>query len=84
MPRLDIHSVGNFWQANKKARSHTKSLRTDGRTLWSYGLVIGYTDENGRKIAYKYMACHGHFRSRTTSRHVSIAMSRADECIMPE
>ena len=49
MPRLDLHSVGNFWQASKKARSHTKNLRTDGKTLWSYGLVIGYTDENGKK-----------------------------------
>ena len=30
------------------------------------------------------MARYGHFRSRTTSKHVSIAMGRADECVMPE
>lgn len=84
MPRLDLHSVGNYWKANKKARSHTGNLKTDGKTLWSYGLIIGYTDENGKKIAYKYMARYGHFYSRTTSNHVSIAIGRADESINPK
>ena len=66
-------SVISSWANSRTANSHTGNLRTDGSNLWSYNLLIGYTDERGRKVAKDYMASSGNFYSRTTSNHVSKA-----------
>jgi hypothetical protein len=58
------------------------STRTDGQTLWSYLLVIGRTVE-GRKVALDYRARAGHFKSSTTSKHVSFAVDVADTIEVP-
>ena len=50
----------------------TKHLRTDGRTLWSYNLMIA-TVENGNRVVYDYTSKGGNFQSVTTSKHVGLA-----------
>lgn len=69
------------WQSGHPAGAG--NLVTDGSTLWSYKLVIGVTDENRRKVLYDYRAPAGHFRSMTTSQHVSAAATVADRVIEP-
>jgi hypothetical protein len=58
------------------------SVRTDGQTLWSYGLVIGQTRE-GSKVAWDFRARTGNFKSSTTSKHVSFATGVADVVEVP-
>jgi predicted ATP-dependent Lon-type protease len=50
---------------------------TDGDNLYSYALLIGYTDEDGNKVLKDYSAS-GEFRSATTSKHVKAAWPFAD------
>ena len=73
-------AVVSAWAAGRKAKG--RSLKTDGRTLWSYALVIGETDPAGYKIVYDYTAPDNwdslrgrrrRLRSKTTSQHVSMA-----------
>lgn len=63
--------------------SNGGSLSTDGKELFSYRLLIGTTDENGTKTVYNYTAETRNFKSQTTSRHVSIARSKADRVEVP-
>ena len=58
-------------------RGQNRNMATDGINLFSYKLKIGYTDDNGRKVALDYTAKSGNFKSVTTSRHVSLAKSVA-------
>lgn len=60
----------------------TANLRTDGHNLYSYALLIGMTDEKGRKVLYEYTA-KGIFISMTTSFHVNKARSHADRIQIP-
>jgi hypothetical protein len=46
-------------------RNSAGAMSTDGRTVWSCGHVIGYTDESGVKVAYNCRA------SVTTARHAN-------------
>ena len=73
--QMTNNDVISSWANSRTANSHTGNLRTDGSSLWSYNLLIGYTDERGRKVAKDYMASSGNFYSRTTSNHVSKAKS---------
>ena len=63
-------AVAAAWSRGECAQSN--SMRTDGRTLWSYNLVIGVTRE-GVKVVLDYRAGTGNFKSSTTSTHVSFA-----------
>lgn len=60
------------------------TLSTDGRDLYSYKLKIGYTTEKGNKVVKLYNAKSGNFKTRTTSKHVSMAVKQADRTIIPE
>ena len=61
------------------------TMTTDGRVLWSYGLVVGVTTGQPPrvgKIVLRYRA-NGYYASNTTSKHVGIAMRVADEVVDP-
>ena len=47
------------------------NLMTDGKQLWSYGLLIGET-RGAQKIVFDY-TIKGRFVSNTTSTHVKMA-----------
>lgn len=49
-------------------------FRTDGKNLWSYALLVGYTDEAGKKVLKDYRRQV----SVTTSRHCGLAARVAD------
>jgi hypothetical protein len=74
--------VVEAWAKNKPAR--TATLRTDGRRLWSFGKLVGYTGpEDEIKHVINWTArpdsnefgqrVAGEFVSKSTSRHVSLA-----------
>tara|TARA_Y100000034_G_C6841863_1_gene380989 strand:- start:108 stop:374 length:267 start_codon:yes stop_codon:yes gene_type:complete len=71
------------WWRNRAAHNPNRSLSTDGSSLFSYELEIGYTDSKGRKIAINHRS-PDNFRSKTTSKHVAAASRRADSIIEPE
>ena len=58
------------WLDGVPAVSWTGNLRTDGKSLWSYRLRIGYLG-----TVINYTARSGHFQSQTTSCHVGLACS---------
>ena len=63
------------WKLNRRCRS--RSMFTDGSTLYSYGLPIGGTSESGLKVLREFTA-KGFFYSVTTSTHVNKARPYAD------
>ena len=67
--------VTTAWRRGKWAVSN--SMHTDGRKLWSYGLIIGTTNCYDKKVAVNYTAPE-HFVSMTTSQHVGLAKRVAD------
>ena len=56
----------------------TRSLRTDGRSLYSYNLRIGITGPDNEKIVFNFTSGGGKFMSQTTSTHVGLARQHAD------
>jgi hypothetical protein len=80
-------TVIDSWKLGTSWRNGSGSLYTDGSSLWSYSLVIGFTTLNGynadfKKIAIDYMAPDN--VTQTTSMHVSLAKSVADEIVSPD
>ena len=69
-------AVARAWAENQAGDS--KNLHTDGKDLYSYNLLIGYTTSDGKKIVRNYRSGGewGHV-SHTTSRHVTMAMIAA-------
>lgn len=77
-------SVAARWANGMAASNHKGTYTTDGRNLWSYSLLIGTTDEKGRKVLRDYTASAGHFRSMTTStKHIAPARGCCDIMINP-
>jgi hypothetical protein len=75
------NDVARAWSRSIPAK--TANLWTDGCSLYSYRLRIGYTEQNtGRKVVLTYRAPNA-FRSITTSRHVSLATRYADTLETP-
>ena len=66
MKNLDVI---NAWKKGVSAK--TKNLSTDGRELYSYALLIGYTDDLSRKVVKNYTK--ENYYSVTTSIHVNMA-----------
>ena len=52
----------------------TRTLRTDGKCLYSYNLLIGETTPNGIKVVYNYTKKGNKFISHSTSSHVGMAV----------
>jgi YD repeat-containing protein len=73
--------VSEAWENNQIAKNANSS--TDGKNLFSYSLLIGYTNEQGEKVALQYNAASGNFVSATTSNHVSYANRYADKTEKP-
>jgi hypothetical protein len=63
------------WLNNLKWKS--KNMSTDGKCLYSYKLMIGYTTSSLQKIIIDYTVKGGHFSSLTTSRHCNLAKQHA-------
>jgi hypothetical protein len=63
--------------------SRAGALITDGATLYSYALIIGYTDGLRGKVVINYTVGGKQFKSMTTSRHVGFAAKYADCVINP-
>ena len=67
------NQVVRNWVAGKAGSAG--NLTTDGKSLWSYNLLIG-TTEGGRKVVRDYTSGGSHgWVSQTTSRHVGLAWS---------
>ena len=66
------------WINNRVYSKRHKALSTDGANLFSYALKIGYTNEQGKKVAIDYTATGGYMRSTTTSKHVGLAKDKCD------
>ena len=76
---MSNYDVCVAWKNGRKRRS--VRIRTDGFTIQSYGLTIGYTDHEGKKVVFDYRASAGAFVSMTTSHHVGLAWRVADRKI---
>ena len=76
--------VASAWGLSKKASA--SNMSTDGSKLWSYDLMIGYTDpKTGGKVLIDYTASGGQFVSMTTSsKHISPSRIYADFTVSPQ
>lgn len=74
--------VAEAWRWGERAA--TRHFSTNGRSLYSYALRIGYTDEAGRKILEDHTATSRCFHSLTTSQHVGLAKPFAHQIISPK
>ena len=76
--------VINAWNHNQSAHANNGrgALRTDGDRLWSYGLCIGRSDEEGNKIIFDFTAKGGQSVSNTTSQHVGLAKRNSKAEVM--
>lgn len=80
-------TVIDAWKKGKSWKNGSGSLSTDGNRLWSYSLVIAYTDPDellrrekyGIKVVIDYMASDN--VTQTTSMHVSLAKGAADAVV---
>jgi hypothetical protein len=71
------------WVRGEKACSHNGNLRSDGISLYSYNLRIGYRAKSGATVAADYTSPGGSFLSMTTSCHVGKVRRRADHVMHP-
>ena len=81
---MKIDQVPKFWRNGAPAKSFTNNYWTDGKSLYSYNLQIGYTCQDGKKILIEYNARANNFISATTSRHVNLAAFYADSSFSPQ
>ena len=82
--RTTNENVALNWYRNTASTNHGDTMSTNGRDLYSYNLLIGFTTQQGVKILLDYTARAGHFRSMTTStKHISQARYVAHEVMNP-
>ena len=76
--------VASAWGSSR--RQSASNMSTDGQKLWSYDLMIGYTDlKTGGKVLIDYTASGGQFVSMTTSgKHISPSRIYADFTVSPQ
>ena len=72
---MKISNVIAAWHSYQSAQNRNKnfrngSVRTDGSTIWSYNLIVGYTTPEGQKVVIDYTSPAGYFQSMRTSSHV--------------
>jgi hypothetical protein len=70
---MNNYDIAKAWANNKAVQRKYKALSTDGDDLYSYALLIGYTNDQGKKVAIDYTRTGGDYRSNTTSTHVGLA-----------
>ena len=83
MNRMKNELVINSWTRGVAASSHNGALRTDGVSLYSYNLRIGYRARSGSTILGDYTSPGGGFYSMTTSQHVGKARAIACHVMHP-
>jgi hypothetical protein len=71
---MKMQDVINSWINNSSAKTANNSISTNGSSIFSYDLEIGYTDVTGAKVARDYSGVF----SRTTTRHVGAIKSVAN------
>ena len=78
--RVRNNYVPEYWAEGKAVSNHNGSFTTDGKKLFSYGLLIGDTcEKTGSKVLREYTAGgKWGFQSMTTSGHVGKARCSAD------
>ena len=72
---MNNDDVAHSWAFGESAGNGP--LHTDGENLYSYALLIGYT-EDGAKHMIEYTSPGGKFYSVTTSTHVGLGIYYAD------
>ena len=70
---MNNYDIAKAWINNKAFQRKSKALSTDGEDLYSYNLLIGYTNKQGNKVVIDYTKSGGDYRSMTTSTHVGLA-----------
>jgi hypothetical protein len=80
MKAKNVRQVFDYWR--RGIRAHAGSASTDGKDVFSYNLKIGFTKEDGTKVALNYRSPNN-FKTMTTSKHVGYAAGEADETIEP-
>ena len=70
---MNNYDIAKAWINNKAFQRKNKALSTDGEDLYSYNLLIGYTNAQGLKVTIDYTRTGGDYRSNTTSTHVGLA-----------
>jgi hypothetical protein len=83
MSRMRNDLVIDSWTRGVAASSHNGALRTDGVSLYSYNLRIGYRAQTGATILADYTSPGGQFYSVTTSCHVGKARGIACHVMHP-
>ena len=73
-------AVVYHWLNNREHSS--LNMSTGGPDLYSYAMVIGYTNEAGEKVLKDRTAKNDLFVSATTSCHVGIARPYVDKIIL--
>jgi len=73
MLRVRDYTPVAAWVKGQEAKTRRGTFWTDGNTLYSYNLPIGYKTEDGLRVVKLYVAPFA-FRSRTTSSHVGAAL----------
>ena len=64
--------VANSWKKGKRAKTRNGNMTTDGKNIFSYGLLIGFTDSRNKKIGV-----YSRGITQSTTRHYSwLPMSR--------
>lgn len=78
--RVRNQHVPEYWAEGKAVSNHNGSFTTDGKKLYSYGLLIGDTcEKTGSKVLREYTAGgKWGYQSQTTSCHVGRARLSAD------
>jgi hypothetical protein len=76
--RTNNSNIPSHWARSQPAHSNNRQFRTDGDFLYSYNLVVGVT-VGGKKILLDYTAAAGHFRSQTTSQHIGVSRTSANQ-----
>ena len=78
---MNNDDIAQSWALGEKAGRG--ALHTGGENLYSYALLIGYT-EDGVKYMIEYTIPGGKFYSVTTSTHVGLGIYYADVVHKPE
>ena len=83
MTRFRNDVVLDKWKKGEAANSHTGALHTNGTSLFSYRLKIGYRSKSGSCIVGDFTSPGGSFQSMTTSCHVGAAKRVANHTMHP-